>query len=61
MSEKTLYGNTTLARKILRAVVKAGLMNVAPDKIPPVDKIYDFTLVRSINAELDAARWKPTA
>lgn len=118
MSEKMLYGNPALSRKILRAVVKAGryiktykdgtvailgkhqtppdpeataleyddlvkaatrdytldlaaakpdliiranLMNVTADKIPPVDKIYDFSLVRSINAELDAARWKPTA
>jgi len=33
----------------------------AGDKIPPVDKIYDFTFVHAINAELDAARWKPTA
>jgi ABC-type nitrate/sulfonate/bicarbonate transport system substrate-binding protein len=117
MSEKTLYGDPVLAKKILRAVIKgfrymkafkpqtlaileksqqttdvravekgydqmlgaftrdytvsdavilpdlivrAGLLDIPKDKIPPVSKIYDFTLAHQINAELDASRWKPT-
>jgi ABC-type nitrate/sulfonate/bicarbonate transport system substrate-binding protein len=117
MSEKVLYGNPVLAKKMLRAIVKgarymkvfkseaiamtekyqkdinlsadqadfteflseltpdwtigndlvasdlgvrAGLLNVPKDQIPPIAKVYDFGLVRSINAELDASHWKPT-
>lgn len=116
VSEKLLYGNPALARRIVRAIVKgsryeqafkaqtiaiglkynpsvppqqvsdeydefmhgrtadltvkpefaaadlavhAGLMNIPKDQLPPLDKIYDFSLVRSVNAELDASHWKP--
>lgn len=38
---------------------RAAMINVTPDKVPPVDKAYDFSLVRSIKAELDATKWKP--
>jgi ABC-type nitrate/sulfonate/bicarbonate transport system substrate-binding protein len=41
-------------------VLRAGLLNVPKDKIPPISKVYDFSLVREVNAELDAARWKPS-
>jgi ABC-type nitrate/sulfonate/bicarbonate transport system substrate-binding protein len=117
VSEKLLYGNPALARRIVRAIVKgsryqqkfeaqtiaivqkynpslqlsggsqdydefmrgrtgdltvksettaadldvhAALMKLPKDQLPPLDKIYDFALVRSINAELDASHWKPT-
>lgn len=40
--------------------VRAGLLDIPKDKIPPVNKIYDFTLAHKINAELDASHWKPT-
>jgi ABC-type nitrate/sulfonate/bicarbonate transport system substrate-binding protein len=116
MSEKTLYGDPVLAKKIIRAVIKgfrymktfkpqtlailekthatsdvvavekgydmavraftrdytvsdsvilpdlivrAGLLDIPKDKIPPVNKIYDFTVAHQVNAELDASRWKP--
>lgn len=116
MSEKTLYGDPVLAKKMLRAIIKgfrymkafkpetiailekayptddphavetgydvevksfttdytvpnavivpdltvrAGLLGLTKDQIPPVNKIYDFTLAHQINAELDASRWKP--
>jgi len=39
--------------------VRAGLLGIPKDQIPPVSKIYDFTLARRINAELDASHWKP--
>jgi len=42
-------------------IVRAGLLNFPKDQIPPISKVYDFSLVRAINAELDAARWKPTS
>jgi NitT/TauT family transport system substrate-binding protein len=116
MSEKTLYGDPVLAKKMLRAIIKgfrymkafkpetiailekayqsddaqavetgydaavkslttdytvndavivpdltvrAGLLDIPKDQIPPVNKIYDFTLAHQINAELDASHWKP--
>jgi NitT/TauT family transport system substrate-binding protein len=40
--------------------VRADLIGLPKEKIPPIDKIYDFSLVRAINAELDATRWKPS-
>jgi ABC-type nitrate/sulfonate/bicarbonate transport system substrate-binding protein len=39
--------------------VRANLIGVPKDKVPPIGKIYDFSLVRAVNAELDAAHWKP--
>jgi ABC-type nitrate/sulfonate/bicarbonate transport system substrate-binding protein len=117
VSEKLMYGNPALTRRILRAVIKgerylkayksqtlalvrkynptiqsvaqsedydefvrgltrdltvtpqvaqadldlrSSLLNMPKDQVPPLDKVYDFSLVRSINAELDASRWKPT-
>jgi len=40
--------------------VRAGLLNVATDKLPPSDKVYDFSFVREVNKELAASGWKPT-
>jgi hypothetical protein len=40
--------------------LRAGLLQVPKDQLPTLDKVYDFSLVRSVNAELDASRWKPT-
>ena len=52
----------TFANDLIAAdlAVRADLLGLSKDKLPPIDKIYDFTLVRAINAELDAARWKPS-
>ena len=118
VTEKLLYGNPVLARKIIRAIVKgaryekafkaqtvaivgkygqgvdprasgieydefmraitrdytagndliasdlavrAALIGLSKDKIPPVEKIYDFSVVRAVSAELDASHWKPFA
>jgi NitT/TauT family transport system substrate-binding protein len=117
VSEKLMYGNPALARRIVRAIVKgaryvkaykpqtlafvakynptiqphaqsedydefvrgltsdltvkpqvaqadldlrSSLLSMTKEQVPPLDKVYDFALVRSINAELDASRWKPT-
>jgi ABC-type nitrate/sulfonate/bicarbonate transport system substrate-binding protein len=39
---------------------RAVLLNMTPDKIPPVDTVYDYKLLRKANAELDTAGWKPS-
>jgi NitT/TauT family transport system substrate-binding protein len=117
VSEKVLYGNPVLAKKIMRAIVKgtryvkafksqtigftkvlegqsfsqkgseidydefieeitkdgtipdsliqsdlavrASLLNFPKEQIPPISKVYDFSLIRQINKELDASHWKP--
>jgi ABC-type nitrate/sulfonate/bicarbonate transport system substrate-binding protein len=45
------------ARKEL--VVRAEIVGLAPDKIPPVEKVYDFAMIRAVIGELAAANWRP--
>jgi ABC-type nitrate/sulfonate/bicarbonate transport system substrate-binding protein len=40
--------------------VRASLLNMPADKIPPADKVYDFSFVNAVNKELAASGWKPT-
>lgn len=40
--------------------VRASLLNISTDKLPPTDKVYDFSFVREVNKELAASGWKPT-
>jgi len=42
------------------AEVRAGLLNLPLDKVPPPDKIYDFSFARAMNADLKASGWQPT-
>jgi ABC-type nitrate/sulfonate/bicarbonate transport system substrate-binding protein len=39
--------------------VRTGLLGIDKTTIPPIGKIYDFHITRAVNAELDAAHWKP--
>lgn len=39
--------------------VRASLIDIPTDKIPPLDRIYDYSIVRAANAELDASHWTP--
>jgi ABC-type nitrate/sulfonate/bicarbonate transport system substrate-binding protein len=43
----------------LDAASRADTMNIAADKIPTVNKLYDFSFARAIAQELDASGWKP--
>lgn len=38
---------------------RAELLNIPPEKVPPVDQVYYYRLLRQANAELDEAGWKP--
>jgi ABC-type nitrate/sulfonate/bicarbonate transport system substrate-binding protein len=40
--------------------VRASLLNIPADQVRPVKDIYDYTLLREANDELDKAGWKPT-
>lgn len=58
----TLTKDGSVPDDLLRAdlVVRASLLEMTPDKIPPVDRIYDYSIVRAANAELDATHWTPS-
>jgi NitT/TauT family transport system substrate-binding protein len=40
--------------------VRALLLNMARETVPPVEAIYDFGPIRAALAEVRASRWKPT-
>jgi NitT/TauT family transport system substrate-binding protein len=42
------------------AAVRAGLIQVPASEIPPVDHLYDYTLIKQAYQELRASGWKPT-
>ena len=42
------------------AAVRAGLIQVPASEVPPVDHLYDYTLIRQDYQELRASGWKPT-
>jgi NitT/TauT family transport system substrate-binding protein len=42
------------------AIVRAGLINMSPNEIPPVEKMYDYSVIRQANQELKASGWQPT-
>jgi ABC-type nitrate/sulfonate/bicarbonate transport system substrate-binding protein len=41
--------------------VRSQLLNIPKAEIPPIDKVYNFAIAQSVNAELDRSRWRPTA
>jgi len=40
--------------------MRAELVKLPKDKIPPLDKLYDFSLTKEVAQELEAQGWKPT-
>ena len=38
---------------------RAELLDVPPDKIPPIEKVYDFSMIQEVIAELKQSGWKP--
>jgi len=52
-------GTIALASVEKELAVRAEILGIAPDKVLPADKVYDFSLMREILAELKAANWRP--
>ena len=42
------------------ATLRAELIQFPKDKIPPLDKLYDFSIAKEVWSELNAQGWKPT-
>jgi NitT/TauT family transport system substrate-binding protein len=39
--------------------VRAEIVGLTPDKAPPPEKVYDFSLIREVVAEIKASGWTP--
>ena len=59
---RTLTADGTASEDILRKdeEIRAEVLNIPANKVRPLDEIYDYSLLRSVNAELDASGWQPT-
>jgi len=40
-------------------VIRASLLDTPTDQLPPLDRAYDYKIVREVNAELDKSGWTP--
>jgi NitT/TauT family transport system substrate-binding protein len=60
---KSLSPDLTVSDDLARSDVdlRAGLSSIPADRVPALDKIYDFGPLRAVTAQLNAERWKPTA
>ena len=56
----TKDGTISEALQRQEAQMRAELMNIPKDKIPPLDKMYDFSVAREAWNELAAQGWQPT-
>jgi ABC-type nitrate/sulfonate/bicarbonate transport system substrate-binding protein len=39
--------------------VRASIIGLGADKIPPMERIYDYSIVRETTAELERSGWQP--
>jgi NitT/TauT family transport system substrate-binding protein len=49
----------TVSVELQKKYLEQALKVLAPKEFPTVERIYNYSLARKINAELDAAGWKP--
>jgi ABC-type nitrate/sulfonate/bicarbonate transport system substrate-binding protein len=57
----TATADGTAPDALVRAdlAVRAELLNLPKDKLPPADHVYDYAPLRQVLKELDASGWKP--
>jgi len=57
----TLTANGTADAALRRSdlEVRAALIDLGPDKVPPLDQVYDYRPLAEVNAALDASGWVP--
>jgi ABC-type nitrate/sulfonate/bicarbonate transport system substrate-binding protein len=60
LETRTEDGSIPEALQHQEATMRAELIGVPKDKIPPLDKVYDFRFAEEVGHELAAAHWKPT-
>jgi NitT/TauT family transport system substrate-binding protein len=59
MKTRTEDGTISPAVQKLESELRAELINVPKDKIPPIEKMYDFSMAKEAWNELKAQGWKP--
>jgi len=60
LATMTKDGTMALEAGARELAIRGELLGVPPDKIPSVEKVFDFSLVRAANREIEAANWRPT-
>lgn len=53
-------GEMPMAAAAKELGVRAELLNVPQDKVPPPEQVYDFSIIREVIKELEAENWRPT-
>src|SRR5262249_14744347 len=59
VSSLTKNGDMTNDELLKDMEVRASLMAIPKEKLPTVDQVYDFRIVRGVTAELNATGWRP--
>jgi hypothetical protein len=49
----------TVSVELQKKYLDQALKVLAPKESPAVERIYNYSLARKINADLDASGWKP--
>ena len=59
LSKPAMTVDGTLSRETGKKIVDDALGRVGLKEAPPLDRVFNFSLVRKIRSELDAGGWKP--
>ena len=59
LSKPAMTVDGTLSRETEKKIVDDALGRVGLKEAPPLDRVFNFSLVRKIRSELDAGGWKP--
>lgn len=60
IATKSEDGTVPLSAMETEIAVRGQIMEIAPDKLPKVEKIFDLSMAEEVNKELDSKGWKPT-
>ena len=59
LATRTEDGSIPEELQTQEATMRAELIGLPKDKVPPLDKIYDFRIAKEVGKELAAEHWKP--
>ncbi len=60
IATKSENGTVPVSAMEIEIAVRGQIMEIPPDKLPKVEKIFDLSMAEEVNKELDASGWKPT-
>jgi len=59
LSKPAMTLDGTLTREAEKRIIDDALVRVGLKEAPPLDRLFNFSLVRKIRADLDSGGWKP--